>query len=251
MMSRRSHQNGNEGSIAGRCLALLIGGLLITFVGCRSTSGEEPAPNTLTEAEKEAGWELLFDGESLDGWMSWANRAPLRPGNWKAVDGSLALVKPGGGDIYTRRSFENFDLRLEWKSKGNSGIFLRVNPEVDGPIWHGAPEMQVLPIAGEGLNVVGSLYALYPATVKPKMIHPDGWNKVRIRMKNGHGTHWFNGHKLYEYQIGSDTWKKKVQDSKFADLENFAATARGHIGLQDHSNKIRFRNIKIKRLPNK
>lgn len=202
----------------------------------------EAEPNTLTPQEKKEGWKLLFDGKTLKGWNHWGKRKALEPGGWSAQDGTLHLSK-GGGDIYTAEPYENFDLSLEWKTTGNSGILLRVDPSTKGPIWRFAPEMQI-----ERKNAA-YLYDLIPIKGKLK-IHPDGWNHVRIRLVNGHGTHWFNGDLLYEYQIGSDDWKARVAKSKFKkDADKFGMTARGHIGLQDHGAAVSFRNLKIRELP--
>lgn len=219
--------------------------ILTLFLMAPSTkAADETTSNTLTAAEKKAGWKLLFDGKTLDGWMSWRGRKPLTAGGWQAKDGTLHLKK-GGGDIYTKDAFENYELELEWKTTGNSGIFIRVDTDAKGTIYSLAPEVQI------ERNTRAELYALYFPKKKPT-IHPDGWNKVRIRLVNGHGTHWINGEKLYEYQIGSDDWKARVGKSKFKNnLEKFGMKAKGHIGLQDHGASVSFRNIKIRELPAK
>ena len=64
-------------------------------------------------------------------------------------------------------------------------------------------------------------------------------------MENGEGTHWFNGHKVYSYKIGSEDWNKRIASSKWRRTKGFAMTAKGHIGLQDHSDPVAFRNLKI------
>jgi hypothetical protein len=215
----------------------------VCFQGFCAAGQDKTPPNVLTEAEKKEGWKLLFDGKSLDGWMSWRTRKPLDAGGWKVIDGMLHHEK-GGGDIYTAQAFENFELSMEWKTTGNSGIFIRVDADYKGgPIHDLAPEMQI------DRKNAAHLYALYP--VKGELIiHPDGWNHVKIRMQNGHGTHWFNGEKLYEYQIGSDDWKERVANSKFKkNADRFGMKAKGHIGMQDHGAAVSFRNIKIHELP--
>ena len=122
--------------------------------------------NELSESEREAGWRLLFDGRSLDGWRGY-NRHDL-PGGWAAEDGLLTRVGPGG-DIITKDEFSDFELSIEWRvgPGGNSGIFYRA---VEGQEWvyHSAPEMQVLdderhrdgraPVTSAGSN-----YGLHPA----------------------------------------------------------------------------------------
>ena len=152
--------------------------------------------NSLSEKEKKEGWQLLFDGKTAKGWNSWKTKSPLELNQWKAEDGALTLSARGAGDIYTTETFENYELVLEWKTTGNSGILIRVNPEVKGPIYKVAPEMQIERTGGKSSTSAGGLYALYEIECEgDKVIHPDGWNSVKIRMVDGHGTHWFNGKK--------------------------------------------------------
>ena len=47
----------------------------------------------------------------------------------------------------------------------------------------------------------------------------------------------------------SADWNEKLAKSKFAKMEGFAKSAKGHICLQDHGNEVAFRNIKIRVLP--
>jgi hypothetical protein len=205
--------------------------------------GETPV-NTLTEAERAGGWKLLFDGKTAAGWRSWNTRKPLELGNWVVADGALKLGR-GGGDIYTEEAFENFELELEWKTTGNSGILIRVNPAAGGAIYDVAPEMQIQRKMGDGKTAAAALYDIY-ATEGARLIHADGWNKVRIRLVNGEGTHWFNGHEVYSYKIGSDDWKRRIQASKWKNSRGFAEAVTGHIGLQDHGDAVSFRNITIR-----
>lgn len=208
-------------------------------------------PNVLTDAEKKQGFKLLFDGETAAGWSSWKTKKPLKLDKWTVWAETLTLSK-GGGDIYTTEKYENFELKLDWKTKGNGGILFRVDTAVKGPIYKVAPEMQIERTGGKGSTTAGGLYALYDIECEgEKIIHPDGWNSVTIRIVDGHGTHWFNGKKIADYQIGSDDWNARVAKSKFKNWKGFGETANGHIGLQDHGAKISFRNIKIRRLKSK
>jgi hypothetical protein len=229
--------------VAGIGFGLLVA--LLTQGNRTARADEDAKPNTLDKQEQADGWKLLFDGKTLDGWMSWKTRKPLSEGGWVVQDGALHLAGKGGGDIYTADSYENFELSLEYRTTGNSGIFIRVNPEVKGAIYSVAPEVQVHRDGGKGSTSAGGLYALYPIEGE-KVIHPDGWNQVRIRMQGNHGTHWFNGNKVYEYTIGSDDWNSRVAKSKFGKSKGFGLTANGHIGLQDHGAAVSFRNIKIR-----
>src|SRR5438105_4910555 len=89
--------------------------------------------NTLTPAEKKAGWRLLFDGKTTDGWRGY--KMQKMPPGWKVIDGALVRVSGGtggkgaggGDDIITVEEFDNFELQLEWKivdRAGNSGVLL-------------------------------------------------------------------------------------------------------------------------------
>ncbi len=209
--------------------------------------------NALSDAEKNDGWELLFDGKTLAGWNSWKTKKPLESGAWMVKDGALTLTGKGGGDIYTAEPCENYEFTVEWKTTGNSGILIRVDPSASGPIYGVAPEIQIDRDSPESLKSTsaGGLYSLYEIPLKEKKINPDGWNHVRILMVDGHGEHWFNGDKVADYQIGSEDWRNRVLASKFEKaVDRFGMTANGHLGFQDHGHEVAFRNIKIRTLPN-
>lgn len=197
-------------------------------------------------------WESLFNGRDLTGWRGFGREDA--PGGWRAADGAL-YREPGGegGDLLTEREFENFELSLEWKlpEGGNSGIMFRVTEDADQP-WQTATEMQVLDNAGhpDGQNPLtsaGSNYALYaPSSDVTKPVGE--WNAVRILAEGQHVTFWMNDVQIVEFEIGSDDWKQRVAESKFAEMPLYGASARGHIDLQDHGNPVWFRNIKIREL---
>ena len=206
--------------------------------------------NTLTPAEEAEGWELLFDGKTSDGWRGYGK--PEFPDGWVIKDGCLVLMGPAG-DIITRRQFENFELYLEWRisAAGNSGIFYRVDESV-GPPWETGPEMQVLDNAEhpDGANPktsAGSNYALYAPD--REITAPVGFfNKVRIVVNGAQVEHWLNNFLVVRYELGSDEWKQLVQDSKFKAWPKYGTIKKGHIVLQDHGDKVWYRNIRIREL---
>jgi hypothetical protein len=226
-------------------VSVLVGGLLpLQGKACESE------PNSLSAAEQEAGWALLFDGETLTGWRGY--HSPGIPAGWRVDDGTLHF-SDNGGDLVTSAEYTNFELSLEWKVNegGNSGIFYLARLGFEN-IYMGAPEMQVLDDAvhtdgGNELTSAGANYGLHPA---PRGIaHPAGqWNKVVIKVENEHIEHWLNGRKIVEYVIGSPEWAELVANSKFADWPEYGKARTGHIGLQDHGDPVWFRNIKIRAL---
>jgi alpha-3'-ketoglucosidase len=206
--------------------------------------------NTLTGTELAEGWRLLFDGQTLDGWRGY-NR-PDMPDGWAVEDGTLTRVGPGG-DIITDDDFADFELRVEWKISegGNSGIFYRA-AEGEEWIYHSAPEMQVLdderhPDGRDLRTSAGSAYGLYPA---PRgIVNPAGeWNSARIVVRDNHVEHWLNGTKIVAYTLGSDGWKGLVAKSKFAEWPAYGTAPRGHIGLQDHGDRVWYRDIAIREI---
>lgn len=236
-----------------------------TLAETTTGDAEDSEVNELSEKEKEDGWELLFDGESTEGWRGY-NKDSF-PEGWVIEDGALKVQGSGageagdGGDIIYEEEFKDFELTLEWKVSegGNSGIFYLAE-EIEGePIYTSAPEMQILDnerhpdarLGKDGNRQSGSLYDLIPA--EPQNAKPVGeWNEVSIIVYRGTVVHAQNGENVVEYHLWTDDWKEMVADSKFKDWEHFLNAGgddkQGYIGLQDHGDDVWFRNIKIKKL---
>ena len=201
--------------------------------------------------KKDSDVDVLFDGKSLSKWRGY-KKEKIGKG-WKVKDGVLEFDGTGGGDIVTRDEFENFELTLEWKvSEGaNSGIMYRVTMG-DGAPYLSGPEYQILDDSRhrDGKNTktsAAALYGLYEASDK-KLADVGKWNTAKIVHVGNKVEHWLNGVKVVSAEIGSDDWKKRVAGSKFRNWKKFGASAKGRIALQDHGNKIWFRNIKIRKL---
>jgi hypothetical protein len=204
--------------------------------------------NTLTAAEKAAGWTLLFDGRSTAGWRGF--KAPAPDPGWTAKDGALSPDPKTSKDIMTKAQFGNFELAFEWKisPKGNSGVMFHVTEDGEQTYWSG-PEYQVLDNSrGEPpREQAGALYALYPpvnAVTKPV----GEFNQGRIVVRGGKVEHWLNGVKVVEYDMASADFKARVAASKFKAWPQFAASPTGHIALQNHGDAVWYRNIKIRPL---
>jgi hypothetical protein len=204
--------------------------------------------NTLTPAEKQAGWSLLFDGKTTAGWRGFKTVAP--DAGWHVADGALSPDPKASKDIMTKETFGDFDLCFEWKisPKGNSGVMYRVTEDGDETYWSG-PEYQVLDNSrGEPpLQRAGALYDLYAP--QGAMTRPVGeYNQGRIVIRKGHVEHWLNGVKVVEFDLGSEEFKAKVAASKFKAWPMFGQGATGHIALQNHGDDVAYRNIKVRRL---
>lgn len=223
-------------------------------LGCQTTNGASQSStlNSLTAAEREAGWKLLFDGKTLNGWRNY-KKSTVSPG-WTVVDGILTLSGENAGDIVTTDKYRNFELALDWRigEGGNSGILYRGTEDNDY-IWQSAPEMQILdndrhPDGKREVTSAGSVFDVYG--VPHDVVNPAGqWNSIRIVANGDRIEHWMNGKKVVEYTIGSEDWKSKVAASKWKSVPTYGKSPEGYIGLQDHGDKVEFRNIRIRVLP--
>ena len=72
------------------------------------------------------------------------------------------------------------------------------------------------------------------------------WNNARIIVKGGKVEHWLNHVKVVEYDRFSQTFKALVEKSKYEKWDNFGRWKSGRILLQDHGDKVLFKNIKIR-----
>lgn len=235
---------------------------------------DDAAPNTLTDQEKALGWQLLWDGQTTEGWRTpKSDTFPTK--SWKIHDGILTVLgtdngaeSQHGGDIITKKRYANFELTADFITTPgcNSGIKIFVQPSISPidkvtgkPVGKGSAigmEFQILdderhPDAKLGRNgdrTCGSLYDLIPA-VTNKIIMPMGqWNHARIVSQGKHVEFWLNGKETVEFERGSPEFRKAVALSKFKNIPDFGEWADGHILLQEHGSEVSFRNVKLREL---
>ncbi len=219
--------------------------------------------NQLTHGEVNGGWKLLWDGKTTKGWRG-ARLDSFPDTGWMIENGELTVLSTGGaesaagGDIVTLDTYGDFELKADFKltEGANSGIKYYVDTDLNkGPGSSIGLEYQILdddrhPDAKlgnhEGSRTLASLYDLIRADLN-KPVNPIGeWNSVYILSKDNHVEHWLNGMKVLEYERKSDTYRKLVSESKYEKWPNFGESDKGHILLQDHGDRVSFKNIKIR-----
>jgi hypothetical protein len=103
------------------------------------------------------------------------------------------------------------------------------------------------PDARSRLTAAGAVYGLYPA--QAGVVKPAGeWNAVRIVVRGNHVEHWLNGVEVAVYEIGSPDWEARVARSKFAKWPAYGRAPAGHIALQDHGDRVAYRDIRIREI---
>lgn len=259
-------RNAGCAMCAGLALVLLV--LAVSAGQGQSKGGRHSRaaapPNSLTPAEKAAGWKLLFDGKTWNGWRGF-RREKVPAEGWTIEDGAIKHVagqgeqSQQGGDIITVGQYDNFDLQLEWRISpgGNSGIKYLVAEEMVKSGYSGLGfELQVLdddrhPDAKMGKDGNRTASALYDLIApKNKVLHTVGeWNQVRLVIRGNQVEHWLNGTNVVQYELGSPKLKSLIAESKYKNIAGFGEVRKGHILLQDHGNEVWFRNIKLRELP--
>jgi hypothetical protein len=205
-------------------------------------------------ASAQAKWQVLFDGRSTDSWRGFL-RDSFPSKCWTVEGEALKTIKDCDKadqvDIITKNKYQNFELELEWRVSpgGNSGIIYLVSEDED-ETWKTGPEMQVLddekhPDGKNPKTSAGALYGLIAPTDKTLRQVGD-YNRVRLVVRNGHVQHWLNGRKVVEYDLGSDTLKSLIAQSKFKDYPRFAQNREGYIAMQHHGDEVWYRNIRIR-----
>jgi hypothetical protein len=227
-----------------------VGSTVLPSVGAAEPAGAA-APNTLTEAERAAGWQLLFNGRDTAGWRSF--RKPGFPTQgWVVHDGWLMhREKGGGGDIVTTDTVGDFEFSFEWRlAKGaNGGVKYFILEERGEAIGH---EYQLWDPSGEepskvaAKHLTASFYDVLPPQAGSQPKPPGEINHSRILVRGQQVEHWLNGQQVLAYELGSEAVRQAVAASKFKNVSGFGTKVRGRLLLQDHGGEVWFRNLKLK-----
>ena len=257
------HSIGNDQTKVG--LQVRFRNLRLKDMSVTAPTQTTAAENTLTEAEKQGGWRLLWDGKTTEGWRS-AKGDKFPDHGWHIKDGVLTVEgaagaeSGNGGDIVTRDNYSNFELLADFKITpgANSGFKIFVDTDLNKGAGSAIGlEYQILDderhpdakLGRDGDRTMASLYDLIPAAATKKPNPIGEWNTARIVSRGHHVEHWLNGQKVLEYERGSKEFRDLVAISKYAHWGNFGELPEGPILLQDHGNEVSFRNVKIRVLP--
>jgi hypothetical protein len=191
-------------------------------------------------ADEKSAAKPLFNGTDFAGWQT-AKGEPVTKG-WVVKDGAMAR-EAAGGDIWTKDRYGDFKLELEFKTAGNSGVFIRTDKPTDN-VQTGI-EVQVDKPGAPGKHSVGALYDLVAPT--KDNTKKDDWNTMTVTAKGSVITVEVNGEKVNEIDLDKWTEGGKNPDgskNKFKTaLKDFKRE--GHIGLQEHGANVSYRNVRI------
>ena len=203
------------------------------------------------------GFKPMFDGKTLNGWRGY-KKADATETRWKVENGIVTIPEidgkdtKGQRDIISDATYDQFDLRWEWKvaQGGNSGLKYFVLEDEASAIGH---EYQMIdderhPDAKIGPHrQTGAFYDVLAAADRP--LKPAGeWNNSEVIVKGKHVEHYLNGKRILQYELDSPELRAAVAKSKFKDIARFGKPQKGHILIQDHGNAVWYRNVRIKPL---
>ncbi|MBI2478815.1 MAG: DUF1080 domain-containing protein [Planctomycetia bacterium] len=226
-----------------RCLqiAAVIASLLFA-------SSATAADNELTDEEKQAGWQLLFNGTDLTGWKCNNGKPIATP----IENGSLVPYKSGGYIIIYDKPFDDFVFRCDvrWEDpRCNSGIFFRVE-DPENPV-HTGFEIQVMSGTNIGKHEFGAIYDLVSTTKNAGQAIGE-WNTVEIKCYgpyinvkvNGDDVASMNCDKFDQPGVCPDGEAHKYKlDGQPRAVKDFARS--GYLGFQDHGHKVWYKNVKL------
>ncbi len=198
----------------------------------KTSSISRMEPNTLTAADRAAGWELLFDGESMQSWSEYEGQG-LPADRWSAEGGVLVVQPMEGGQVLAPRTYDEFELELEWRVAEGAAAGLHLVTDATG--------------GGVGMDLGG---AQGGAAQGLRILRPAGeFNLARIVATRNGVEQWLNGVKLATHRMSPDEWARRMTgDRPKQDAELAQSSPLLQIVLKNEGTAVWFRNIKIRSL---
>jgi hypothetical protein len=196
--------------------------------------------NALSAAEKTAGWQLLFDGHTLDGW-----KASEKPSTFSVKDGELVVKGPRSHLFYEgpvqNHEFKNFELKLDVKTypHANSGVYIHTAWQETGWPAKGY-EVQVNNSHSDPKRTAG-LYAIKDNF--DKVANDEVWFTLTIKVEGKHVTTKVDDKVIVDYTEEEHPTRTKDFEGRLLSSGTFAL--QGH----DPGSEVHYRNIRVRPLP--
>lgn len=221
-------------------LCLLITSVI--FISCASSKNS--LDNQLSNKEKKQGYQLLFDGKTMDQWMGATE-------SYIPENGTITIhpEKGNGGNLYTKKEYSDFDFRFEFKLTpgANNGVGIRA--PLEGDAAYVGMEIQILDNDAAQYKDLhpyqyhGSIYGVVPA--KRGYLKPVGdWNEEEIIANGAKIKVILNGTVITDADISEARENGTMDDKQHPGLKRY----KGHIGFLGHGSVVQFRNIRVRDL---
>ena len=200
--------------------------------------------NKLSNMEKMEDFVLLFDGESLNGWVG-------NTTDYVAEDGMIVIYPENGGsgNLYTANEYADFIFRFEFQLTPGANNGLGIRAPLTGNAAYDGMELQIIDDTNgeykgtklEDYQYHGSVYGVIPA--KPGALKPAGeWNEQEVYIKGDKIKVTLNGEVIVDGDLKEARKGGTIDGKKHPGLKN----KKGHIGFLGHGDLVRFRSIRIK-----
>jgi hypothetical protein len=229
---------------------LLITALTLGCLAVRAHAAADTTPNTLTAAEKSAGWQLLFDGKSLNGW-----KASEDKGAFTVADGCIVTFADPKKAVTEKwkkshlfyagpvanANFKNFELSLDIKAaaKGNSGVYFHTEFQETG--WPAKGYEVQVNNTHKDVKKGAGLYAVKDNFEPPAK--DDEWYTMVVRVQGKRVQTFVNGKPIVDYTEEANPERRPDMKGRVVSNGTFALQA------HDPESKVMYRNIKVRVLP--
>ena len=216
-----------------------------TYVAYRNIFVREIPGNlisSLSEEEKQQGFDMLFDGSNLNNWIG--NKTGY------LVDNGTMVVNPAGGsggNLYTAKEYGDFEYRFEFQLTPGANNGLGIRTPTEGDAAYVGMELQILDNEADiyknlqAYQYHGSVYGVIPA--RRGFLKPTGeWNEEMVMAKGSKIKVILNGQVIMDGDIKEASKNGTADHREHPGLHN----PKGHIGFLGHGSVVRFRNIRVK-----